>query len=72
MIEDRTELTELASQQAPRVQTMQAEWFRLAEHTDRLKGRALAPAGDTIKSLNFRKDTSSGSATDGKSNKKKK
>jgi hypothetical protein len=35
----------------------------MAEHVDRLTGKALAPAGDQIKALNFRKDTSSGSAS---------
>ena len=41
---------------------MSAEWFRMAEQVDRLKGRALAPVRDEITPLNFRKDTSSGSA----------
>ncbi len=41
---------------------MSAEWFRIAEQTDRLQGKALAPVGDQIKPLSFRKDTSSGDA----------
>ncbi len=61
--EDRTELNDLSSQHPERVQAMQTEWFRIAENVDRLKGKALAPAGKKIKSLGFRKDTSSGSAT---------
>ncbi len=60
--EDRTELNDLAQQQPGRVRAMASEWFRLAEQVDRLKGRALAPVGKEIKSLNFRKDTSSGAA----------
>jgi arylsulfatase len=59
---DRTELNDLSGQQPERVAAMQAEWFKMAKNVDRLGGRALAPAGDSIKSLNFRKDTSSGSA----------
>lgn len=60
---DRTELNDLSEQQPERVAAMQAEWFKMAKNVDRLGGRALAPAGDSIKSLNFRKDTSSGSAS---------
>ena len=41
---------------------MEAEWFRIAEDVDRLKGRALAPVRAETTPLNFRKDTSSGSA----------
>jgi arylsulfatase len=63
MDEDRTELNDLASRIPERLATMKTEWFRMAEHVDRLKGRALAPAGNSLKSLNFRKDTSSGSAS---------
>jgi arylsulfatase len=59
---DRTELNDLADLKPERLSAMKAEWFRMAEHVDRLKGRALAPAGKEVKSLNFRKDTSAGSA----------
>jgi arylsulfatase len=68
--EDRTELHDLSEQQPERVTAMAAEWFRVAEQVDRLKERALAPVRDDITSLNFRKSTSSGSAT-GNSRKKK-
>ena len=60
MDEDRTELHDLSDQQPQRVATMAAEWFRIAKDVDRLKRRALAPVGGSIKSLSFRKDTSSG------------
>lgn len=60
--EDRTELNDLSFQHPERVREMQTEWFRIAEHVDRLKGKALAPVGAKTKSLSFRKDTSSGSA----------
>lgn len=63
--QDRTELHDLADQQPDRVATMRAEWFRIAEETNRLRGKALAPVADRIKSLNFRKDTNSGSAENG-------
>ena len=56
--EDRTELNDLSAQHPERVRVMQTEWFRIAEHVERLKGKALAP----VKSLSFHKDTSSGSA----------
>jgi len=61
--EDRTELNDLSGLKSERVTAMEKEWFQMAEHVDRLKGRALAPVGDKLKSLSFRKDTSSGSAT---------
>ncbi len=60
--EDRTELSDVAGEEPDRVALMSKEWFRLAEEVDRLKGRQLAPVGDQLKSLNFRKDTSTGSA----------
>lgn len=60
--EDRTELNDLAGQHPDRVARMAQQWFTMAKDVDRLKGRQLAPVGSTIKSLNFRKDTSSGSA----------
>jgi arylsulfatase A-like enzyme len=59
---DRTELNDLAQQQPERVTQMSAEWFRIAEEVDRLQGRHLAPVGDQIKTLSFRKDTTSGAA----------
>ena len=49
---------------------MAAEWFRLAQDVDRLKGRGLSPVGQKFKPLNFRRDTSSGSAS--RPNQKKK
>ena len=60
--DDRTELNDLSEQEPRRVAAMQAKWFQMAEDVDRLQGRALAPVGDKIKPLNFRKDTTSGSA----------
>ena len=60
---DRTELNDLSGQRREQVAAMQAEWFKTAEHVDRLKGRALAPVGDSLKRLSFRKDTSSGSVS---------
>ena len=68
---DRTELNDLSEQKPDRVAAMGAEWFRMAEHVDRLNGRALAPVGDSVKSLSFRKDTSSGSASNEKKSRKK-
>jgi len=59
---DRTELNDLSQQEPERVESMATEWFRIAKDIDRLKGRSLNPVGDKRKSLNFRKDTSSGSA----------
>ncbi len=53
--EDRTELNDLAEQQPERVKKMSAEWFRIAEEVDRLKGKHLAPTGDKVKQLNFRR-----------------
>jgi arylsulfatase len=69
--EDRTELNDLSEQKPERVVEMETEWFRIAEQVDRLKGRALAPVGDSVKSFSFRKDTSSGSASKENRNKKK-
>jgi arylsulfatase len=69
--EDRTELNDLSKQKPERVSAMEMEWFRIAEHIDRLKGRALAPVSDRVKSLSFRKDTRSGSASKENRNKKK-
>jgi arylsulfatase len=61
--QDRTELNDLAAEQPQRVAAMAAEWFRIAEDVDRLKGRGLAPVKDSLTSLSFRKDTTSGSAS---------
>ena len=60
--EDRTELNDLSANYPDRVDAMANQWFQLAENVDRLKGRALSPVGDTLKSLRFRKDTSTGEA----------
>lgn len=59
---DRTELNDLSTQHPERVDSMAADWFRIAANVDRLKGPALAPVGDRLKTINFRRDTSSGSA----------
>lgn len=70
---DRTELDDLAEKQPERVAAMETEWFRIARDVDRLSGKALGPAGDKLKELNFRKETSSGSAApDGEGTKRKK
>jgi arylsulfatase len=71
MDDDRTELNDLSGQKPEQVAAMEKEWFRIAEHIDRLKGRALAPVGNKVKSLSFRKDTSSGSIKKEKQSKKK-
>ncbi len=68
---DRTELNDLAEQQRDRVAAMADEWFRIAEQVDRLPARGLAPVRDDITSLNFRKDTSAGSAGGGRKKPKK-
>jgi arylsulfatase len=68
--EDRTELNDLSEQEPGRVAAMAAEWFRIAGQVDRLAGRSLAPVRDQITSLNFRKDTSSGSASKEKTKEK--
>ena len=41
---------------------MAAEWFRVAENVDRLKGNGLSPVREELSSISFRKDTSSGAA----------
>ena len=68
---DRTELNDLSALNPERVAAMKTEWFEIAENVDRLKGRALAPVGDSVKALSFRKDTSSGSAASENKNKKR-
>lgn len=60
--EDRTELNDLADQDPQRVERMAAEWFRMAEELDRLKGNQLRPVRDERTKLNFRRDTTSGTA----------
>ena len=50
---------------------MSKEWFRIAKQVDRLKGKALAPAGDQIKSLSFRKKRGSGKANNPRKKTKK-
>lgn len=67
--EDRTELNDLAAKYPERVEAMSKQWFKIAENTDRLKGRALAPAGKEIKPLRFRRDTSKGNAIQDKKGK---
>ena len=62
MEDDRTELNDLSSVHTGRVQTMAAEWFRVAEDVERLKGKHLKPVKNKLSSLSFRKDTSSGNA----------
>ncbi len=54
MDEDRTELHDLSAEDPDRVAAMSAEWFRIAENVDRLKGKSLAPVGNSIKQLHFR------------------
>ena len=56
--EDRSELNDLAAKHPERVKAMAAKWFDIAKNTERLKGRHLNPVKDTLKELNFRKDTS--------------
>jgi len=56
---DRTELHDLAAKYPERVAAMSAEWFRMAEETDRLKGRQLAPVRSDLTQLRFRKEINS-------------
>lgn len=65
--EDRTETNDVAAAHPDRVKKMSAEWLRLAKDVDRLQGKQLAPTGKNFKSLSFRKDTSGGSASQGRS-----
>ena len=53
---------------------MAEKWFEIAKNTERLKGRHTAPVKTSLSKLNFRRDTSGGSAGFGKrkSDKKKK
>ena len=57
--EDRTETSDLAAKHPDKVEEMAKEWFRLAKNVDRLKGKQLAPAGEELKKLNFRKHLNS-------------
>ncbi len=57
---DRTETNDLSSKHPERVKAMAKEWFRIAEEVCRQNGRRLAPAGDKLKQLNFRKSPGSG------------
>lgn len=59
---DRTETNDLAAQHPDRVENMSTEWFRIAKEVDRLKPKELKPVRDSLSPLNFRKDTTSGSA----------
>lgn len=60
--DDRTETKDLAAYHPDRVQAMAAKWFDIAQNQERLKGNQIAPVKDKIAKLNFRKDTTSGSA----------
>lgn len=60
--EDRTELNDLAAEMPERVEAMKQRWFQFAEEVDRLPEEQLKPVKDTLTSLSFRKDTTSGSA----------
>lgn len=62
MQDDRTELHDLSSTHPDRVETMAAEWFRIAKDVDRLNKNALKPVKPELSKLNFRKDTTSGDA----------
>lgn len=53
---DRTETNDLAKKYPDKVKAMAAEWFDLAENTERLKGRHLKPVKTEVSKLNFRKD----------------
>ena len=57
---DRTETNDLSSKHPERVEAMAKEWFRIAEEVCRMQGKRLAPAGDKLKQLNFRKSPGSG------------
>lgn len=58
---DRTELDDLSAQHPDRVKAMAAEWFRIAKEVDRLPENQRKPTKEDRSSLNFRRDTSSGS-----------
>jgi arylsulfatase A-like enzyme len=63
---DRTETNDLAAKYPERVREMEKKWFEIAKDKERLKGRHLSPVKESLAKLNFRRDTSSGSATSGK------
>ena len=62
MADDRTELHDLADQHPQRVRKMAETWFEMAKKIDRAKPSGLAPVGNEITKLNFRRDTTTGSA----------
>ncbi|MBG86519.1 MAG: sulfatase [Verrucomicrobiales bacterium] len=72
MKNDRTELNDLSAKYPERVAAMSKEWFRMAKDVDHLGEKQLKPTKEKLSSLNFRKDTSSGSAKSGKKKKAKK
>ncbi len=57
---DRSETNDLSSKHPERVTAMSKEWFRIAKEVCRENGKRLAPAGDKLKALNFRKSPGSG------------
>ena len=63
---DRTETNDLAAKYSERVKEMEKKWFEIAKDKERLKGRHLSPVKESLAKLNFRRDTSSGSANSGK------
>ena len=64
--EDRTETNDLSKKHPERVKAMAEKWLEIAKNTERLKGRHTAPVKTSLSKLNFRRDTSSGSASSGK------
>ena len=64
--EDRTETNDLSKKHPGRVKAMAQKWFEIARDTERLKGRQVSPVKETLAKLNFRRDTSAGSAASGK------
>ena len=69
---DRSELNDLAGKYPERVEAMEKEWFRIAKDVDRLGKKGLSPVKSSVAGLNFRRDTSSGSASSGKGRRNKK
>ena len=64
--EDRTETNDLSKKYPERVKVMAQKWFEIARDTERLKGRNVSPVKESLAKLNFRRDTSGGSAASGK------
>jgi arylsulfatase len=64
--EDRTETNDLSKKHPGRVKAMAQKWFEIARDTERLKGRQVSPVKESLAKLNFRRDTSVGSAASGK------